>query len=242
MLRFSHSSYSLSFSDYIDVIYSTFVKKPVSGSCMSFYESIFDLLTNWKRDFFNNGDVYIFLCQLLLGCRFAEVSGLGFRRSDTSLVVTVRSLKGTQDRHISYSLSSPLLKTFLPLLNMSLTLPSYKSYYRSLQSSNPNLYSRFESGHLLASHLPRHFFVQVLFYVCSISKSEVQNILGWSRDDTIESYIDQNIWKPLNVGGVYDRHSNIIGKTKQRNRSDTGSRHHRRISVSKAKKKVKQKE
>jgi len=223
MSRFTQYPLRTSFEDYLATLSNAFSSGKVNGSCRAFYQEIFRWLTDMKLDYLNAGDMYMFLCQLLFGCRFSEVPFISTKVTGDSLCVDIISLKGTQNRFLLYSVSSPLITLFLSLGDTVFTLPSYKSYYQSLKRSCPNLYSRLEAPHLLATHLARHYFIQVLFYVLGLSKSKVIDILSWMRDDTINSYIDQKIWRKLNIRGSHDQFVNkVIGEsTSGRKHSDS---------------------
>lgn len=246
MLRMNPYNLTLSFPDYLDTLKDglpyTF-KPPV---CLDMYSKIFTLITAMKSDYFNAGDYYVFLSQLLFGCRISEVSSLVISKDDKRLLVNINSLKGTGDRSLSFTISLPVIKTYIRLSETVYGCPSYKSYYRSLLKANPNLYQGLDMPHLTSTHLARHFYIQVLYYVLGLTRDQVQNVLSWKRDDTLDSYIDQHIWKPFKVGGEYgdlnNKHVEGLGDPPGRSSRTAGTNPRRRKVYKKKKVRKSEKE
>lgn len=237
MLRFSNANISFSFQDYVDVLAMNYTSESISKKHFNFFKSVFDFMTSFKSDYFTLGDLRIFLTQLLFGLRFAEVESMYYHNDKEFFTVHVKSLKGTRDRNIVYDNSSPLLKAYISLLTKNIPAVSYKAYYRALYRSNPNFYCRFAVNHLHATHLPRHFFIQTLFYILNMSKSAVQKSLSWYNNETIESYIDLKLWDCLNLGGAHGTDNNKPIERKQPARSTSSSRASHLDDNRKAKKK-----
>lgn len=218
-MRFSPYGLTLSFPEYLDTLKDGLPYTVNSGVCLEMYSKIFFSLTDLKSDYFNAGDYYVFLSQLLFGCRISEVMTLDRVLTKTNLTVKINSLKGTGDRRLSFKTSLPVIKTYITLSDKVFNCPSYHSYYRSLLKANPNLYQRLEIPHLAATHLARHFYIQVLYYVFGLSRDQVKGVLSWKRNDTLDNYIDQHIWKSLKVGGEY---GNLNNKHVERPRDSSG--------------------
>ncbi len=205
ILRFSLYDMKLLYSDYVDILSKGFNSKSTSKKYYDYYKDVFIWITGWKKDFFSLGNLRIFIIQLLIGCRYSEIETLDFNITDDEIVIYVKSTKGTKDRIITYKRSFALISHLCDLIQMDIPVINYKSHYKSLYRSNANFYMKFEAAHLNATHAPRHLFVQVLYYVLKISKDEVQRILSWHRDDTIESYIDKDLFKVFVRGDYIDR-------------------------------------
>lgn len=242
ILRFSLYDMKLLYSEYVDILSKGFNSKSTNKKYYDYYKDVFIYMTGWKKDFFSLGNVRVFIIQLLTGCRYSEVESLVYNITDTEIIIHVKSIKGTGDRIVSYDRSIALISHLCELIVTDLPPINYKSHYKSLYRSNGNFYIKFEPGHLNATHAPRHLFVQVLYYVLNISKDEVQRILSWHRDDTIESYIDKDLFKIFVRGDYIDRFN------KRDNREsvgrDSGDRSDSNIgkkNTTKNKKKVKKK-
>lgn len=238
MLQMQTYNLSLSYSEYLEVLENGIVYKRRKGSCLEMYGQVFCSLTALKQDYFNAGDCFIFLSQLLFGCRCSEVKTITTSINGHDLDVFIFSLKGTDDRVLSYDMRLPIIQTYMRLRSLVYKPPSYKSYYRSLLKASPNLYVNLNLNHLTTTHLVRHFYIQVLYYVFGLSRQEVTNMLCWKKDETIDSYIDQNIFKSLYKGG---EHGNTIIKADLRVRHSHNCDNRSSRSNSPDRKKVKKK-
>jgi len=212
--RFNPFKFELLFDDYLNIIGKGEVKGRKEALTQIRYMNILKLILGFRAADFNSGDCYVLLTQLFTGCRFSEVGSLQWVITGEKLVLTIRCLKGSEFRFIYLPALLPVVLTYIDLLDKHCATPNYKAYCRSLIHSNPNFYAIVKGSHLAVSHLVRHFYIQTLYFVLGHSGECIQERMGWRSSETIENYIDQGIWRKLNLEEKHDRLNNK--RTKRR--------------------------
>ena len=222
MKRFNPFAFNLSYSDYLVAINGFDPPSSVDKWQAGLYSKILKRFLEFRASEFNVGDCYILLSQLLLGCRFSETLTIKWALAKNLLGVNVRCLKGKNTRNLLFPSHLPVVHDYVTLLGQDCTKPSYAAYCRSLVKSNPNFYRIISGSHLTVSHLARHFYVQSLYYVLCYSEKAVQERMCWESDETIDSYIDRDIWSKLNLGEFNDRSNNDSSKKRKHSGTNSG--------------------
>lgn len=192
---YNQAEFNLTYKKYLGFISQEADVKIKKSRSFLHYERVFNRLIDFKQDYFYIGEMYYLLSQLIFGLRFVEVASLRITNDKKSYIIKVNSSKGTDDRLFIYPVSSPLVSTLVNLASAGIKQFSYKEYSRALLKANPNFYKMFNPGHLAVSHVARHLYVQSLFYVLKFKKKQVNKLLGWKNEDTIDSYTDEDIFK-----------------------------------------------
>lgn len=157
-------------------------------------------MLNFKPDFFSAPELWYFLTQLYFGVRVSEVEATDCVVRPPCVFVRIVTGKGSQDRQLVYPSTLPVMLQYQRLLNGGLPRLTYKNYYRSLRSANPNFFQLFGSGHLTVSHIARHFHVQTLAYCLQVPHDIITKHMGWGHPGTIANYIDKKLFeKPMEV-------------------------------------------
>ena len=194
ILRYSPFDVEFTFKDYIRTLTKGLHTRGVDKTKYIEYEEVFTLLTDFKKDYFYKPEYFYFIVQLLYGIRAGEFLGMRFSIIKDSLCAWINCEKGSKDREIMFPRTSPLVNIIIKCLDDKVIRLSYKNYYRSLLRANPNYFIRAPVAHLKATHLMRHFLVQVLYYVLKLSPDRISVFMGWYCSTTIESYTDTRLF------------------------------------------------
>lgn len=171
--------------------------RPADKVKFIFFQGIYDKMTTLRKDYFFKQEWLYLLSQMLFGIRAKEYPDMVVNRIQDCVYGIVSSEKHTEDRKIIFKKVSPLLVDYMALLDECPIRLSYKSYYRSLRRSNGSFFHSYNLPHLTATHLIRHFYIQCLYYVMTQTKTVIQKHMGWKHKDTIESYLDLEIWSKI---------------------------------------------
>lgn len=194
---FAKPSIEISFDTYLEVLIKYFNTTSANMKYHAFYSQIFARMTAFNKDYFRMADWYYFLTQLLFGIRAVEFKTLRCIVGKCSLELYILSAKGSVDRYLKFSLSSPLIKLYCNILLAKPILVEYKPYYRALKRANPNFYDNIDCTHLSVTHLTRHFLCQCLRYVLKLRRVDISRFFGWFNQHTINNYTDLSFWKGL---------------------------------------------
>ncbi|MBA7540064.1 hypothetical protein ES705_32353 [subsurface metagenome] len=189
------------YGQYVELLSQLLPGKGPDQQWYLYYASPWERLWDLKRGFFSESSLVFMIMQLLTGCRYKALQELSVGQAYPPLTLSVPSVKGSLPSVFSYSYPPPSLTNLLSSRRTRTNRLSYWQYRRELLHANPGFFSSFPRGHLGATHTFRYFFIQVLHYVCQVPLAELQLLLGWRREDSIESYIDPKIF--LSSPGVH---------------------------------------
>ena len=192
--RYTPSSTTHPFSSYLDMLSLVFPGSSMSHDYCQLYAPVYDAMLRFKADYFCAPELWYFLTQLYYGVRVSEADATECVVRPPRVFIRIVTGKGSQDRQLVYPSELPIMLQYLRLLNGGLPRLTYKSYYRSLRSANPNFFRLFGDGHLTVSHIARHFHVQTLAYCLQVPHAAITKHMGWGHPGTIDNYIDRNIF------------------------------------------------
>ncbi|MBA7576327.1 hypothetical protein ES708_18166 [subsurface metagenome] len=182
------------YGEYVKLLSQLVPGKAIDQQWYLYYSSAWERLWDLKRGFFSESSLVFMLLQLLTGCRYTSLQGLSVGQAYPPLTLKVPAVKGSLPSVFIYSYPPSSLTNLLSSRRTRSYRSSYWGYRRELLHANPGFFSSFPPHHLGATHVFRYFFVQVLHYVCRVPLAELQPLLGWRREDSIESYIDSKIF------------------------------------------------
>jgi len=189
------------YGQYVELLSQLLPGKGIDQQWYLCYSSPWDGLWDLKRGFFSESSLVFMIMQLLTGCRYKALQELSVDQAYPPLTLRVPAVKGSLPSVFSYGYPPPSLTNLLSSRRTITNRPSYWQYRRELLQANPGFFSSFPPEHLGATHVFRYFFIQVLHYVCRVPLAQLQLLLGWRKEDSIEYYIDSKIF--LSSQGVH---------------------------------------
>ncbi|MBA7539033.1 hypothetical protein ES705_31311 [subsurface metagenome] len=164
------------------------------------YRAVYTRLWSFKWEYLSPGSISYLLLQLLTGCRASALPDLAISQVGSVVQVDVPGVKSGYPSSFTYQ-GLPLALTHLFLHPSPFrSLPSYFQYRRELRAAGPNFFMSSRAGHLTCTHLPRYFFIQALHHVLCMPLSELTNLLGWKRGESVSAYLDPQIWSTSQGG------------------------------------------